>query len=215
MSVTPPQDNDIRITVRSIILGLITAGGVTHVAILSSDGFVGGFVRSQFPMTVLMPFALWLLANILLKVVWPKISLRQGELLTILCMTWVVGTIPNQGWMNYAVPLLAAPTFYATKVNLWSDSIFDYLPWHVFAKTSANVIDLFWLGGGKEVQVPWEGWLLPAAHWLGACPSNGALRGERRGQRRCEIQMVNFEKFHAAKRHQARLPGEPNPALGS
>ena len=50
---------------------------------------------------------------------------------------------------------------------------------------------------------------------LGACPSNGALRGERRGQRRFEIQMVNFEKFHAAKPHQARLPGEPNPALGS
>ena len=50
---------------------------------------------------------------------------------------------------------------------------------------------------------------------LGACPSNGALRGERRGQRRFEIQMVNFEKFHAAKQHQARLLGEPNPALGS
>ena len=50
---------------------------------------------------------------------------------------------------------------------------------------------------------------------LGACPSNGALRGKRRGQRRFEIQMVNFEKFHAAKRHQARLLGEPNPALGS
>ena len=50
---------------------------------------------------------------------------------------------------------------------------------------------------------------------LGACPSNGALRGERRGQRRFEIQMVNFEKFHAAKQHQARLLGEPNPAPGS
>ena len=151
-----------------MVLGVITAAVVTHVAILSSDGFVGGFVRSQFPMTVLMPFVLWLLVNTVLKVVWPQISLRQGELLTILCMTWVVGTIPNQGWMNYAVPLLAAPTFYATKVNLWADSFFDYLPWHVFAKPSADVIDLFWLGGGKEVQIPWEGWLLPAAHWLGA-----------------------------------------------
>ena len=50
---------------------------------------------------------------------------------------------------------------------------------------------------------------------LGVCPSNGALRGERRGQRRFEIQMVNFAKFHAAKQHQARLLGEPNPALGS
>ena len=168
MSTDPAQNNEFRITIRSILLGLITVASVSHLAVRSSDGMVGGFVRSQFPMTVLMPFVLWLLVNTVLKLVWPRVSLRQGELLTILCMTWVVGTIPNQGWMNYAVPMLAAPTYYATNVNLWADSFFGYLPWHVFAKTSEDVIDIFWLGAGKEAQVPWEGWMLPAAHWLGA-----------------------------------------------
>ena len=54
----------------------------------------------------------------------------------------------------------------------------------------------------------------PELKRLGACPGIGALRGERRGQRRFEIQMVNFEKFHAAKQPQARLRCEPNPAPG-
>ena len=123
-------------------------------------------VRSQFPMAAFMPFVALLLINLVLLLVWPGISLRQGELLTVFSMLWVVGTIPM--WAQFWASITAAPTHFASAENKWAYQIFDYLPWHVFAPPTAAVIKPFWFGLEEDAALPWHQWLAVLAQWLGA-----------------------------------------------
>ena len=54
-------------------------------------------VKSQYPMAMLLPFVLWLFANIGLKTFWPKAALSGTELLVIYSMSWIAGVIPLEG----------------------------------------------------------------------------------------------------------------------
>ena len=157
-----------RITLRAVALGLVTISCMFYYIIHVSQGLRSGwFVHSQFPMAVFTPFVLWLFLNALLKALWPRLALGQGELLTILSMLWVVGTLPQLGWMNYWAAILATPTHFATPENRWAETFFDLLPWHVFPDTSPRVIEPFWFGLIEGKSVPWDGWIGVIGQWLG------------------------------------------------
>jgi hypothetical protein len=123
-------------------------------------------VRSQFPMAAFMPFVAVLLLNLALLLLLPKIALRQGELLTVFSMLWVVGTIPM--WAQFWASITAAPSHFATVENRWAERFFDYLPWHVFAPPRVEVIMPFWFGLEEGSSVPWSAWIGVLAQWLGA-----------------------------------------------
>ncbi len=147
-----------RITLRALVIGVLI--------IAANFYWVTVAVRSQFPMAAFMPFVALLLLNLVLLLVWPGISLRQGELLTVFSMLWVVGTIPM--WAQFWASITAAPTHFASAENKWAYQIFDYLPWHVFAPPRAEVIKPFWFGLEEGTAVPWHQWLAVLAQWLGA-----------------------------------------------
>ena len=155
-----------RITLRGLILGALTIGIAFYYAITEVRG-MGGFVQSQVPILVFVPFVLWLFLNVALKRISPTIALTRGELLTIFYMLWVVGTVPQVGWSAYWVMVLATPTYFASAENQWSEVVFDYMPWHVFPETSARVIDGVWQGLPEGSPIPWEGWLGALGQWLG------------------------------------------------
>jgi hypothetical protein len=157
-----------RITLRALLLGALTIGLTFYYAITEVQGQgVGGFVLSQMPILVLVPFFTWLFLNVALKWLWPAIALSRDELLTIFCMLWVVGTVPHIGWSGYWVIVLAIPTYFASAENQWADVFFDLMPWHLFPDSSARVIDGVWQGLPQGAEIPWEGWLGPIAQWLG------------------------------------------------
>ena len=156
------------ITVKAMVLGVATVAATFLYLIHIGQGYrVGSYVHSLFPMAVFMPFVIWLFLNLLLRVIAPSAALGQGELLTIFCMLWIVGTLPQLGWMTYWTSIMAAPSYFASAENNWSEAFFDVLPWHVFAETSSHVIEPFWFGLPEGMAIPWGAWIPAIAHWLG------------------------------------------------
>ena len=147
-----------RITLRALLLGALTIAAIFYGIDIA--------VKSQLPLVVLGAFVVWLFANVALKRLWPAVALRRGELLTIFGMLWVAGTISGSGWMAYWALILAAPAYFDSAENQWAETLFDFLPWHVFPETSGRVIDAFWLGLPQGAPVPWDGWLGATMQWL-------------------------------------------------
>ena len=161
-------DGSPRITFRALVLGALTIAVSFYFTIAEIAGRgMGGFVASQLPMVALAPFVLWLFANLGLQRLWPTIALRRGELLTIFCMLWVVGTVPLYGWSSYWVMWLAVPAYFASPENQWAETFFDYLPWHVFPESSPRVLQGLWQELPEGADIPWEAWLGLAGNWLG------------------------------------------------
>ncbi len=157
------------ITWRGVALGALTIAVMFTYLILYAGMGAGseGYVQSQFPMMAFIPFVLWLFLNTILAQVLPRWALRQGELLTIFAMVWIVGTIPQWGWMEYWVALMAAPAYMATPENQWAEVFLPYMPWHVFPDSSPRVVESFWLGLNQGTPVPWDGWYAPIGQWFG------------------------------------------------
>ena len=157
-----------RITPRALVLGVLTIAAVFSYSAYVGQGMrTGSYVKSQFPMTVWLPFVLWLFANVGLKRLWPRLALRRGEVLTIFVMVWVVGTLPQCGWMNYWLSLVAAPGYFATPENQWAEAVFPYVPWHIFPSTARWVMEGFWMGSPGGAELPWYGWAGMIGQWLG------------------------------------------------
>ena len=156
------------ITARALILGALTIAAMFYYIVNVGQRLRSGwYVHSQFPMAAFTPFVLWLFVNSGLALIWPRRSLRQGELLTIFSMVWIVCVIPQLGWINYWAGILATPAYFATAENKWADLFFSELPWHVFADTSDRVIEAFWFGLPEGGTIPWDGWIGPTLEWLG------------------------------------------------
>ena len=158
------------ITVRGMLLGALTAAAMLYYVVVVGQGIgAGRYVNSQFPMTAIMPFVLWLFVNTLLKWLTPSYALSRGELLTILTMLWVVGIMPQRGWMSFWVAIMAGPTILATQENNWAEIFFDYLPWHVFAPTKGRILDPFFFGLEEGMPLPWDGWAGVMGQWMVVC----------------------------------------------
>ena len=157
-----------QITVRAIVLGALTiAANFYYIVNVGQRLGIGSYVHSQFPMATFMPFVLWLFLNTALRALWPRVALSRGEMLTLFSMLWVVGTIPQLGWMTYWTSIVGAPSYFATAENQWEELFFDYLPWHVFANASPRVVDPFWFGLSEGASIPWDGWIGAIGQWLG------------------------------------------------
>ena len=158
------------ITLRALLLGALTIAGVFYYLILKvgHGSGTGSYVRSQFPMVAFMPFVLWLFLNVALKRVWPRLALSQAELLTLFAMLWIAGTLPQWGWSDYWIAIMAAPSYMATYENQWAELLLSYLPWNAMPPATPRVIDTFWQGLPQGATPPWDGWAGPLAQWLGA-----------------------------------------------
>ena len=161
------DDSSPIITLRALVLGVLTIAVVFYYVVHIGQGMrVGSYVKSQFPMTVWIPFVLWLLVNAALKRLLPRLVLRRGEILAIFTMLWVVGTIPQDGWINYWISVLTTASYFASPENQWAETIFDFLPWNLFPPTAPEVIDAFWLGLPEGAGTPWIRWLGVINQWL-------------------------------------------------
>ena len=68
---TNPEETPV-VTCRALLLGAVTIAGMFYFVVHVAQGLgVGSYVHSQFPMTVLMPFVVWLFVNVGLKWISP------------------------------------------------------------------------------------------------------------------------------------------------
>ena len=155
------------ITSRAVVLGVLTIAASFYYYILISWRQGSGPMTdlSQYPLAAFMPFVVWIFANVLLKLTVPRLALRQGELLTLFAMTWVVAVIPD--WMGSWVATLTGATQFASVENQWAEVFFNFVPWHVFPPATQRITDNFWYGLPAGMAVPWDGWIGPLLDWLG------------------------------------------------
>ena len=168
MALAQPQPEPARprrITIRSIILGTITAALLN----IYSDytGMILGsasLVKSQLSMAMLLPFVAWLVINLILKLAWPRMALRSTELLVIYSMSWIVGTVSASGWTTYWGGVVSTPFYYASPENRWEEVLFDFLPWWCLPQATPEIIRTYYEGLPDGASIPWRGWLA-SLHW--------------------------------------------------
>ena len=161
----PLGDRTPLITPRALLLGALTIAATFYYFTLVAPKSGGRGAVAQYPLTAFLPFVFWIFANVVLKLTVPKLALRQGELLALFVMTWVVAVIP--GWMSSWVATLTGATHFATAENSWAEIFFNFVPWHAFPPATQRITDNFWYGLPQGMAVPWDGWIGPLIDWLG------------------------------------------------
>lgn len=114
---------------------------------------------SNLPLVVLMPFVVWLTINVVLKRVAPRLSMTSGELRLMFSTLWVGGSFAGYNWATQWVGTMAAPRYYASPENRWTELIFDHLPWWMYPTSVPGVVEGFYLG--VEGPAPMLAWLGP------------------------------------------------------
>lgn len=155
------------ITARSVVLGLLTAAASAYYGIAGSMVLhVGSLVKSNFPVSLILVFVIWVVINIVIARVAPGSVLSRTEMMVIFAMAWIAGMMPGVGWTGYMTGALPAPHFFATPENRWADLFLDELPHWAFPEPVPEIVDRFYFGLRKGESVPWSGWLAPVGWWL-------------------------------------------------
>jgi len=165
-----------RITGRSVILGLVTAGVMAYTQnVLEMVLHAGSMVKSSFPVALILGFLIWLLINMVIAKVSPKSVLSRHEMMVIFASMWIAGMMPGVGWMGYFIGGLPAPHFFATPENRWAELFLDELPRWAFPEPTPWIMDRFYFGLHTGESVPWSGWVMPVGWWfLGSLAFVGA-----------------------------------------
>ncbi|MEO2006255.1 MAG: DUF6785 family protein, partial [Candidatus Poribacteria bacterium] len=91
-----------------------------------------------------------------------RLALSQAEVLTTYCMTAIAISMSSVGMIRYFLPVLTAPSYFATPENEYA--LFNrYLPDWLVVSDPAAVVDSY--RGSATGVVPWDAWLLPLGVW--------------------------------------------------
>jgi hypothetical protein len=158
----PDTEPAARITLRSVILGLATI----LVSTVYMDHHAGNLVKTYFPVAVLIPFVGWIVLNTLIRITFPRYTLSKTELITILGMLWIAGSLPTVGWALYAVSMIPSPEFFAAPENRMADVVLPLLPKWLFLSISDPRVMQAYTGLPPGDPMPWGIWIRPLFWWV-------------------------------------------------
>ena len=164
---TVPDTQDSGITVRAVMLGILTIALMT----IYITHFAWNMIKNYMPVSALIPFVAWVGINAILKLVAPKRALSRTEMLTIFFMVWLVGNLPTTGWAGYLLGNISAPVHLASPENRVGDVIAPLLPDWLFMQKSPVVIGQLYGGLEPNTSIPWQPWIRPLFWWTAACLS--------------------------------------------
>ena len=164
---THPDVQDRGITVRAVMLGILTIALMT----IYITHFAWNMIKNYMPVSALIPFVAWVGINAILKLVAPKRALSRTEMLTIFFMVWLVGNLPTTGWAGYLLGNISAPVHLASPENRVTDVIAPFLPDWLFMQKSPVVIGQLYGGLEPNTSIPWQPWIRPLFWWTAACLS--------------------------------------------
>ncbi len=164
---THPDVQDRGITVRAVMLGILTIALMT----IYITHFAWNMIKNYMPVSALIPFVAWVGINAILKLVAPKRALSRTEMLTIFFMVWLVGNLPTTGWAGYLLGNISAPVHLASPENRVGGVIAPLLPDWLFMQKSPVVIGQLYGGLEPNTSIPWQPWIRPLFWWTAACLS--------------------------------------------
>ena len=162
---THPDVQDRGITVRAVMLGILTIALMT----IYITHFAWNMIKNYMPVSALIPFVAWVGINAILKLAAPKRALSRTEMLTIFFMVWLVGNLPTTGWAGYLLGNISAPVHLASPENRVGDVIAPLLPDWLFMQKSPVVIGQLYGGLEPNTAIPWQPWIRPLFWWTAAC----------------------------------------------
>jgi len=155
------------LTWRSVLIGMVGTAAVTvwiHHAELVLGGSRGhtALANTSIPVGAFAALVALVAANVAVRWALPRLSLSQGELLTVYVMMTVSTVLASSGGIHFLVPTLAAAFHFATPANHW-DYFHQWIPtW--FAPRDRAALDAFYIGNSP---VPVAVWLTPFLVWGG------------------------------------------------
>lgn len=154
-----------RITGRSVVWGLITAGLMAYLQNLFEMVLhVGSIVKSSFPVALILGFMIWMGINMIIARLRPNAVFSRTEMMVIFAAMWIAGMMPGVGWMGYFIGALPAPHFFATPENRWAELFLSELPRWAFPEPTPWIMDRFYYGLQTGESIPWSGWA-PSIFW--------------------------------------------------
>jgi len=149
---------------RSVVIGVL---GVTILCLASPyqdlvyrNMIAGGH---SAPLLAMLFFVMLAVLNWLVRKSTGK-ALSGCEMATIFCMFLVASGIPSMGLVDYLIPALIAPFYYADQTNNWAAHFHPHIPsWLVPTKDGNSEIILDFVEGGASV--PWSAWIPCLAMW--------------------------------------------------
>ena len=154
------------ITLRAVIIGLLLIPVNTY--FIMANGIAYG---RSFPTTVSIIFnvvitlTVLIIINGILKRLWPRFALRQGELLTVHIMLCLSSAIASFDIMQTLVVMIPGGHWFATPENEWRELFWRYLPEWLTIGDTASLQDWY---KGESVFYTKEHvllWLRPILWW--------------------------------------------------
>lgn len=154
-------------TLRSFITGILLSIFIAVYDHISADINNGSYLAiDHMPVAAIaLFFFLVLFVNTILKRIKYKLAFRPGELLLVYCMMLVACSVTEMGLGSQILPIISAPTYYATPQNEWLKLIVPHLNKNLIV-TDSNAVTYFFEGLPKGMSIPWTPWIKPLCLWI-------------------------------------------------
>ncbi|MFA5394138.1 MAG: DUF6785 family protein [Candidatus Ratteibacteria bacterium] len=153
--------------VKTILTGAIFSVVLTVMALYSVNVVQDSFLAiDHMPAGgIFLFFLLAVFINPILRLLSrDKVSFSPSELLVIYTMILVTASVAEMGLGCQLLPILAAPSYYATPQNRWAELILPHIkPWMM--PKDIGVTTPFFEGLPKGAAIPWGAWTLPLISW--------------------------------------------------
>lgn len=165
---TVEKVRDAGVTLRAVLLALILIPINNHwITVIEVRWYA--LDGTCLPIFITPVFILFLVAlgNLALRGVWPRASMRRGELLTVYMMVVMAGTLASHDMIQNLFGAIGHPHYAANDANRYRDMFFRYLPDHLFVSDPVALKGFY--RGNTDPWV-WEimrYWVGPLAWWGG------------------------------------------------
>ncbi len=154
-----------QITIRSFFLGILFTMLATFMAHYARRLNTTSMAIDHMPVAAIsLFFVLMVFLYILASIIKRPLGLSSSELLIIYMMSFIGCTVTTVG-TGYLLPIMAAPTYYATPVNEWGKYILPHIKSWLIPQDK-EAVRQFFEGLPKGGSIPWMVWIKPLLCWL-------------------------------------------------
>lgn len=152
------------LTWRAIGIGLVASAFLGHWSQYAELIIHGTQITLTYPPIggFFVFLCLWVLFNVLLRLISPRLALTSAELLVVYTMIVMASGIASIDLAQKLIPMIAGPFYYASPANHWEELFLPHIPPWMAPSDAAAVKGLY---EGSPAGVPWQAWLVPLAAW--------------------------------------------------
>jgi len=158
------------VSARSVLIGLgcvvLSCWADLYSNMIQKSSYLGGTLMSVAVIFIFLMVVLFF--NGLLRLLSPRLALRQPELAVVFIMTLVATGLSSFGWAQMFYPYLTSFRYYASPTNHWARTLHPELAKSLIPilPTEQNLaIQQLYEGLRPGQAIPWRDWAAPLAWW--------------------------------------------------